>query len=224
MALEKKDGANLRKRYPLFVEGGMILALLILIAAFRFQWGTGEKKTFAMNEQETVDIKEVKQTQQKKKPPPPPRPPVPIEKPDDEVLENEDLDFDATLDLNESLTKTADKKAPPEPDEGEEEKEEVVPFAVIEQKPKMVGGTEALYEEVEYPQFAKRADITGTVYLQFTVQKDGSLTDMKVLRSPHESLSKEAIRAIKAMEFEPGRQRKEPVKTRMSQRVTFELN
>jgi protein TonB len=224
MALDKKDGANLRKRYPLFVEGGLILALLVLIAAFRFTWDSGQKKTFDMNEQETVDIKEVQQTQQKKKPPPPPRPPVPIEKPDDEVLENEDLDFDSSLDLDETLTKTTEREAPPEPDEGEEEKEEVVPFAVIEEKPQMVGGRKALYEEVSYPDFAKRANITGTVYLQFTVQKDGSLTDMEVLRSPHESLSKEAIRSVKAMEFKPGKQRKEPVKTRMSQRVTFELN
>lgn len=224
MALEKKDGANLRKRYPLFVEGGLILALLILIAAFRFQWGSGPKKTFDMNEQETVDIKEVKQTKQKKEPPPPPRPPVPIEKPDDQVLEDQNLDFDASLELDESLTKTTQKESPPEPDKGKEEKEEVVPFAVIEEKPQMVGGTEALYEEVEYPKFAQRANITGTVYLQFTVQKDGSLTDMKVLRSPHESLSKEAIRAVKAMEFTPGKQRKEAVRTRMSQRVTFQLN
>ena len=220
MALRKEDNANLRKRYPLFVEGGLILALLILIGAFRFNWDAGPKKTFQVQEQETVDIKEVQQTQQKKKPPPPPRPPVPIEKPDDQVLENEDLNFDATLDLNETLKKPQKNQAPPEP---KKEKEEVIPFAVIEEKPKMVGGTKALYEEIEYPSFAKRANITGTVYLQFIVDKQGNPKDITVLRSPAEVLSKEAIRALKQMTFTPGKQRKQPVEVRMSQPVTFQL-
>ena len=221
MALRKEDKANLRKRYPIYVEVGMIAALLLLILAFRFQWGSGPKKTFKVDEQETVEIKEVKQTQQKKQPPPPPRPPVPIEKPDDQVLENENLDFDATLDLNETLSEPQQNTAPPEPKK--KEKEEVVPFAVIEEKPKLKGGQKALYEALEYPSFAKRANIEGTVFLQFVVTKKGQVKDIKVLRSPHEALEKAAIEAMKQMEFTPGKQRKQPVEVRMSQPIRFKL-
>lgn len=220
MALRKEDSANLRKRYPIYVEVGMIAALLILILAFRFDWGSGPQKTFAMDEQETVDIKEVKQTQQKKQPPPPPRPPVPIEKPDDEVLEDENLDFDATLDLEETLQEPQQNTMP---EESEEEEEEVVPFAVIEEKPEMKGGQEALYDALEYPSFAKRANIEGTVFLQFVVDKQGNVKNIQVLRSPHEALAKAAIEAMKQMEFTPGQQRKEPVEVRMSQPIRFQL-
>lgn len=220
MGLRKEDDANLRQRYPIYVEIGMIAALLILITAFRIGWGGGPQKTFDMNEQETVNIKEVQQTQQKKQPPPPPRPPVPIEKPDDQVLENENLDFDATLDLNETLTKTTNKM-PEQPKE--EEKEEVVPFAVIEEKPQLKGGQEALYDALEYPSFAKRANIEGTVFLQFVVDKQGNVKDVTVLRSPHEALAKAAIEAMKQMSFTPGKQRKQPVEVRMSQPIRFKL-
>ena len=222
MPLQKKDGANLRKRYPIYVEVGMIAALLLLIGAFRFQWGSGPQKTFQVQEQSTVDIKEVKQTKQQKQPPPPPRPPVPIEKPDDQVLDKENLDFDATLDLSESLQKTQKESAPPEPDK-EKEEEEVVAFAVIEEKPQLKGGQEWIYEHIEYPSFAKKANIQGTVFLQFVVTKTGDVKNIEVLRSPHEALSKEAIRVMKKATFTPGKQRKEPVEVRMSQPIRFKL-
>ena len=221
MALRKEDNANLRKRYPIYVEVGMIAALSILILAFRFEWGSGPTKTFEMEEQQTVDIKEVQQTQQKKQPPPPPRPPVPIEKPDDQVLENENLDFDATLDLNETLTEQPENTAPPEPEEPE--KEEVIPFAVIEDKPQLKGGQEWIYENLDYPKFAQRAGIEGRVILQFVVDKQGNVKDVTVLQSPHEVLSEEAIRVMKKAEFSPGMQRKKPVEVRMSQPIVFRL-
>lgn len=221
MALRKEEDADLRKRYPIYVEVGMIVALLILITAFRVGWGGGPTKTFQMDEQETVDIKEVKQTQQQKKPPPPPRPPVPIEKPDDQVLENENLDFDATLDLEETLQDPQQNQMPEQPKE--EETDEVVSFAVIEDKPQLKGGQEWIYENIEYPSFAKRANIQGTVFLQFVVTKKGNVKDITVLRSPHEALSKEAVRVMKQAKFEPGRQRKKPVEVRMSQPIRFKL-
>lgn len=221
MALKKEEGADLRKRYPIYAEVGMIVALLLLILAFRWDWGSGPKKTFDMSEQETVDLKEVKQTQQKKKPPPPPRPPVPIERPDDEVLEDDNLDFDATLNLEETLTEQEPTPMPEQPKQ--EEKDEVVPFAVIEDKPKLKGGQEWIYDNIEYPRFAKRANIEGTVYLQFVVDKQGNVRELTVLRSPNEVLSKEAMRVMRQAKFEPGRQRKKPVEVRMSQPVKFKL-
>jgi protein TonB len=223
MAVKKKDGANLRKRYPIYVEVGMIVALLLLIGAFRFNMGSAPKKTFTVQEQSTVDVKEVEQTTQQKQPPPPPRPPVPIEKPDDQVLEDENLDFDRTLDLNESLQKTTNNDAPPPEPKGDQEKE-VVDFAVIEDKPEMKGGQEALYDALNYPSFAKNANIEGTVFLQFTVTTKGNVKDVKALRSPHEALTEAAIAAMKKMTFSPGKQRKEPVEVRMSQPIRFKLN
>jgi protein TonB len=144
---------------------------------------------------------------------------VPIEKPDDEVLEDQNLDFDATLDFDEPLQEQPKNTAPPAPEP--EQEEEVIPFAVIEEKPEYIG--EGPQARAEYPDFARRAGIEGVVYLQFIVDKQGNVKNIEVLRSPNETLEEEAIRALKATTFTPGKQRKQPVEVRMSLPVRFKL-
>ncbi len=217
MALRKEDKADIRKRYPLYVEIGMIAALVLLIAAFRINYNPGSDVQFVMDEQDVVEIEEIQQTEQEVQPPPPPTPPVPIEVPDDAVLEDTEVDWDATLDFDEPLEQT-----PPPPPEPEPEPEQEI-FMVVEQQPEMIGGMEALYDEIEYPDFARRAGIEGRVFVQFVVDQEGNVTNPTVLRSPHEMLSEEALRVIQMMQFTPGMQRGEAVLVRMSIPITFEL-
>lgn len=220
MALRKEESADMRKRYPIYVQVGMIIALLLLIGAFRIHLESDSDFQAVTQEQEVVEMEEIQQTEQEVKPPPPPKPPVPVEVPNDQVLEDQDVDFDATLDFEESLEPTP----PPPPEDEEEEEQEPEIFMVVEEQPEMIGGQEALYEEVEYPEFARKSGIEGTVYLQFVVDENGNVTQPTVLRSPHKLLSEEALRVIQQMKFTPGKQRGKAVKVRMSQPIRFKLN
>jgi protein TonB len=218
MALRKKEGADLRSQYPLYVEIGLVLALTILIVAFRVDMRAQSSFKVQMEEQETVDMKQIQQTQQEKEPPPPPKPPVPQEVPNNEVIEDQDVDFDASLDMDESL----DTSAPP-PDDSEEEEEEQEIFMVVENQPELIGGMKALQESVTYPDFAKKAGIEGRVIVQFVVDEKGNVTNPKVVRGVHKLLNEEAIKAVKDQKFKPGKQRGKPVKVQMSLPVTFRL-
>jgi protein TonB len=218
MALRKKDEANLRNEYSIWVEVGLVLTLVILITAFRFNLQAEDDFKVELEEQEVVQMEEVQQTKQEVKPPPPPKPPVPVEVPNDEIIEDSDVDFDASLDLSESLDTS---EGPPEPPEEEEEEEEEI-FVVVENQPDC-GGVAALQKEVKYPEFAKKAGIEGRVFIQFVVDESGNVTNPRVTRGVHKLLDQEALRAVKTLQCEPGKQRGEAVKVQMSLPVTFRL-
>lgn len=218
MALRKTDNADLRSEYSIWIEVGMVITLVVLITAFRFNVQTEQDFEVQLEEQETVQMEEVQQTEQEVKPPPPPKPPVPVEVPNDEIIEDSDVDFDASLDLSESLDTSSGPPAPPE--EEEEEEEEI--FVVVEQQPDC-GGIAALQNEVKYPEFAKKAGIEGRVFLQFVVDESGNVTSPRVTRGVHKLLDQEALRAVQTLQCTPGKQRGESVKVQMSLPVTFRL-
>ncbi len=219
MPVRKNDDANLRKRYPIYIEIGLVVSLLLLILAFRVNLQKSNTFQVQMEEQEVVEMEEVQQTKQEVKPPPPPRPPVPVEVPNDEVIEDEALDLDASLDLDEPMQNN--QPPPPPPEEEEEEEQEV--FIVVEEKPELIGGMKALQSEVSYPEFAKKAGIEGRVFVQFVVDENGNVQNPRVTRGVHKLLDQEAIRAVKQMKFKPGKQRGQAVKVQMSLPVTFRL-
>lgn len=212
----KKASADLRKQYPIYAQVGMVIALLILILAFRANLQSGDSFEVVLEEQETVDIEEIEQTQQEEEPPPPPRPPVPEVVPDDEIIEDEEIDWDMSIDPDEDLT----DRGPPQEEE-EEEEDEI--FVVVEDDPELIGGMAALQEEVNYPDFARQAGIEGTVFVEFVVNPQGQVENPQVTRGVHRLLNEEAVRAVRQMEFEPGMQRGEPVNVRMSLPVRFQL-
>jgi protein TonB len=221
MPVRKSDKANLRQWYPIYVQIGAVLTLLILIGFTRADFSPEAEFEAVVEEQEVVQMEEIQQTKQEVKPPPPPKPPVPVEVPNDEIIEDEDVDFDASLDLSESLDTS---QGPPPPDTGgEEEEEEPEIFVVVEQQPQMIGGQQALYKEISYPDFARKANIEGQVILQFVVDENGNVSAVQVLRGVHKLLDEEAVRAIKKMKFKPGKQRGQSVKVRMTQPVRFRL-
>ena len=218
MALRKTEKADLRKRYPLFVEIGMILTLGILIVAFRVDLTVDDSFNVPMMEQEVVQMEEILQTQQIEKPPPPPRPPVPVEVPNEEILEDEALDLDAFLDLEE----TVDLPPPPPPAEAVEEPEPEI-FVIVEEPPELIGGLPGLQSKISYPEIAKKAGVEGRVFLQFIVDEQGNVTDPIVTRGIGAGCDEEAIKAILASKFTPGKQRGKAVKVKMSLPVTFKL-
>ncbi len=102
-------------------------------------------------------------------------------------------------------------------------------FEVVEQNAQFPGGEEACYkwlsEHIKYPAVCQEQGIQGRVFVSFVVNKDGSIVDVKVMRSPDENLSKEAERVVKQMpKWKPARQGNKTVRSRFNLPVMFRLN
>jgi protein TonB len=195
-------------------------ALLLLVLALRLPTGSGASDFTAVEAaQEVVAMQEIVPTKQETTPPPPPAPPVPVEVANDVIIEDE-VDFDATLDFEETL-EVAGPPAPSEGDAPPEEEPEV--FVAVEQMPEIIGGRAQLMSDVNYPRFAVKAGIQGTVVVQVVVEADGSVRDPQVVRSAGALLDEAAVEAVMKQRFRPGKQRDRPVPVRMAIPVSFRL-
>ena len=111
----------------------------------------------------------------------------------------------------------------------EEVEEEAIPFELIKQKPSFQGGdanefSKWVNSKLVYPEIAKENGVQGRVTLQFTVEADGRVTNVLVLRGVDESLDKEAVRVVQmSPRWTPGRQRDRAVKVTYTFPVIFEL-
>ena len=221
MPVRKSESADLRKRYNIFVQLGLIASLVILLILFTVNYQSDQDFQIAEEQQEIVQVEEIEQTRQIEKPPPPPKPPAPVEVPDEDVDEEIDLDLDMDLDLNDAPT---DLPPPPPPpaDEPEPEPEPEI-FVIVENPPELIGGLEGLQQRITYPELARRAGIEGTVFVQFVVDENGRVNDPVCVRDPGGGTCDEALKAVRASEFKPGKQRGKPVKVRFSLPVKFRL-
>lgn len=110
---------------------------------------------------------------------------------------------------------------------GQSEDETV--YTTVEKMPEFPGGQQAmnryLSEDLRYPVIAQENGIQGRAICQYIVNKDGSISDVKILRSAGDpSLDKEAIRLIKAMpKWNPGKQNGKPVRVQCTTQVRFSL-
>jgi len=214
MVREKAPEADLRRTYrKVFGICTTISFLLhtgvaVIFPTFDSDASNRQKKQIVI---ETVDIPE---TRQIKRPPPPPRPAVPIETesddvPDDVTIESTDLDFDDAM---------VDLPPPPPPGEAEEEEEEILEFYMVEQKPELVHSVAP-----SYPEIARKAGLTGKVFLKFLVDKGGRVSNVTVLRG-QEIFRQSAIDAIMQFKFKAAQQNDKPVAVWMTQPITFRLN
>jgi len=108
-----------------------------------------------------------------------------------------------------------------------EEKKEVANkvFDVVEQQPSFNGNlNQYLSDNIKYPVVAQENGVQGRVIVQFVVERDGSITDVKVVRSVDPSLDKEAVRVVKSMpRWSPGKQNGQAVRVRFTLPVLFRL-
>ncbi len=215
--MHKKPGSDLKKHYTIFLEAGLILVLLLFIVAMRVEWRDTGENIDLTQEQEVVEMEEVIQTEQEKKPPPQ-RPRVPVEVPNDEIIEDQEINLDADMELDERL----DTPPPLEEGEGEEEEGEDY-FEAVGHMPEPIGGVEGIHDRINYPERARRAGIEGTVHVRFFVNKNGEVEDPKVVRGLEGGCNEEALRVIRETKFKPGMQRGRPVKVLMGQTVHFRL-
>ena len=124
-----------------------------------------------------------------------------------------------------TILKAVEEIAAPEPPKHEEENKV---FDVVEQMPAFPGGQAALMQylssHVKYPAVAEENGISGRVTVQFVVERDGSVTDVRTMKSVDPSLDREAERVVKSMpKWIPGKQNGSPVRVKYFVPVVFRL-
>ena len=155
-------------------------------------------------------------------------------KPEEELKSQDDLNKSKTAigsfdvkgndDATGEVLKAKEVIAQPEPPKEEETKV----FDVVEQMPSFPGGQAALMSylsnNIKYPQIAMENGVQGRVVCTFVVERDGSITDIRVVRGVDPSLDKEAIRVLKSMpHWIPGKQNGSAVRVKFTVPVTFKL-
>ena len=219
MPLPKSDRVDLRSRYTILVQIGLIAALLLLVSLFSVEFQAEPSFQVIENEPELIHPVDIEPTEHIMKPPPP-KPPAPIEVPEEEVADDIDIEIENTFDPTEPI---ALPSLPPPADEPEPEPEEPEIFVIVENPPELIGGLEGLQQRIQYPELARRAGIEGTVFVQFVVDEQGNVQDPVCVRDPGGQTCEEALRAVRTSKFKPGRQRGQPVKVRFSLPVKFRL-
>lgn len=228
MEIKKSDKANLENKKLMFLEIGMIVALLVVF--FAFEWTTKETNvdalvdtTVAIEEEEIISI------ETNTPPPPPQTPDIPVLSDQIDIVEDDvkvdDIIINTEDDANQGV-EIVDYVAQVEEEVVEEE---AIPFQLVEKQPSFKGGgpnefTKWVNQRLVYPEIAKENGVQGRVTLQFTVEKDGSVTNVKVLRGVDASLDKEAVRVVSSSpKWTPGRQRDRAVKVTYTFPVIFQL-
>lgn len=230
MEIKKSYKASLENKKLLFTEIGLVIALGIVYGAFN--WSSREAKVAALEDTTQVVIEEEMVAIQNELPPPPPEAPnIPvlsdqIDIVDDDIKLDDDLFINTEDDANLGVDILDYKEATVEEEEVEEE---AIPFQLVEQKPSFNGGdanefSKWVNSRLVYPEIAKENGVQGRVTLQFTVEADGRVTNVRVLRGVDESLDKEAVRVVSSSpKWKPGRQRDRAVKVTYTFPVIFQL-
>lgn len=229
MEAKKSPKADLEKKKGLYLEIGLVVILAAALVAFNIKSYDKEAKTGMQRMVEDIIEEEVIQTVEETTPPPP-EPEVP-----EVVTEVVVVDNDAKienelgiLDMGDNANKAAETFTPVETTiEQEVEDEEV--FVFVEEVATFPGGEDALYEylqkEIQYPNQARDGNIEGKVYVRFVVEKDGSITNIRIMRDIGGGCGEEAKRVVKGMpKWKPGKQRGRAVRSEFTLPVNFQLS
>ena len=221
MELKKTEEASLeRKKVSLFLLGLLTSTILIFLALNVNSANIGERDLPAEKagmEDEIIEMVVLENIV----PPPPPPPPEP-EPEVIEVVDNKkeikEEEIVKVTNVDEDIVLFEEPEAP--------KVEEI--FTVVEKQPSFPGGEAKLFEylgkNIKYTEMAKEASIRGKVYIQFVVEKDGSITDVKIIRGLGSGLDEIAKKAVRKMpKWEPGEQRGKPVRVRFVLPVNFTL-
>lgn len=230
MEVKKSEKASLENKRLLFTEIGFVVALIAIY--FAFNWSSTEKEVATLEtEVANVEVEDMVPITQETPPPPEAAPKIPILsdqidvvddniKVDDNMFQNLEDDANSGVEIMDYI-----ESAPEE----ETVEEEAIPFQLVEEKPSFNGGdanefSKWVNSKLVYPEIAKENGVQGRVTLQFTVNTDGTVSNVKVLRGVDSSLDKEAVRVVTSSpKWKPGKQRDRAVKVTYTFPVIFQL-
>lgn len=228
MEIKKSPNADLKNRKLLFIEIGFVVALLITLGAF--EWTSKEKKEATLTAENTELVEEeIIPITQDTPPPPPEAPKIPVLSDQIDIVDDNIEVDDNIMNLEDDSNMAVEIKEYIEEVQEEVVEEEAIPFQLVEEKPKFQGGDANAFsawvaKNLNYPEIAKENGVQGRVMLQFTVNPNGSVSDVKVLRGIDPSLDKEAVRVVSSSpKWTPGRQRDRAVKVTYTFPVIFQL-
>ncbi|MCR4873396.1 MAG: energy transducer TonB [Bacteroidales bacterium] len=227
MVTKKTDKGNLENKRGLFALVGFALVLGLVYAGFELFASEDRAPAFELVDDDLITVvdDDVLATDQTPPPPPPQQPQqqeVIFRLVDDNVHVDMDISFDVDIMPDDVI---------PEVDEQDVE---LVDEAPIEEPPELwtdempeyPGGPEALNafltREIQYPEVARTNGITGTVLIEFIVEKDGRVSNAKVKVPLFPECDKEAVRGVMAMpKWKPGKKNGKPVRCFYQVPVTY---
>ena len=229
MEIKKSEKASLENKRLLFTEIGFVIALLVVWGAFEYT--TKEKKVASLtNDQVVVDIEDMVPITEETPPPPEAAPKIPVLSDQIDIVDDDiKLEDDTFMSLEDDANMGVEIMDYVEQVEEEVVEEEAIPFQMVEEKPKFNGGdanefSKWVNQRLVYPEIAKENGVSGRVMLQFTVNPDGSVTNVKVVRGVDPALDKEAVRVVSSSpKWTPGKQRDRAVKVSYTFPVIFQL-
>ena len=228
MEIKKSEKASLENKKLLFIEIGLIISLLITYVAF--EWTSKETNTSMLEDNTEILVEEeIISTNMETPPPPPAAPKMPVLSDQIDIVDDEiELEDDMFMNLEDDASLGVEIMDYVEVEE-EVVEEEAIPFQLVEEKPSFQGGDANQFSKwvnsrLVYPEIAKENGVQGRVTLQFTVEKDGSVTKVRVLRGVDPSLDKEAVRVVSmSPKWKPGKQRDRAVPVTYTFPVIFQL-
>ena len=228
MEIKKSEKASLENKKLLFIEIGLVVSLAITL--FAFEWTSTETETALLEDTTEILVEEeIISTQMDTPPPPPAAPKIPILSDQIDIVDDEiEIEDDMFMNLEDDASLGVEIMDYVEVEE-EVVEEEAIPFQLVEEKPSFQGGDANQFSKwvnsrLDYPEIAKENGVQGRVTLQFTVEKDGSVTKVKVLRGVDPSLDKEAVRVVSmSPKWKPGKQRDRAVPVTYTFPVIFQL-
>lgn len=228
MEIKKTPKADLENRRTLYNEIGLVVALLVVWGAFSYS--TKEKAVASLGEDtQVVEVEDMVPITQETPPPPPEAPKIPVLSDQIDIVEDDIKVDDNFMSLEDDANLGVEIMDYVEEVKEEVVEEEAIPFQLVEEKPSFNGGdanefSKWVNSKLQYPEIAKENGVQGRVTLQFTVNPDGSVSNVKVLRGVDSSLDKEAVRVVSmSPKWKPGKQRDRAVKVTYTFPVIFQL-
>ncbi|OIP02215.1 MAG: hypothetical protein AUJ98_01965 [Bacteroidetes bacterium CG2_30_33_31] len=224
MEIKKSEKANLEHVRSIFILIGLVFSLSIMWWAFEYKSYDKVKNVFentaAMQDEQDVVVQTARNE------PPPPPPPQQQTTVINIVKDNVDVDID--LDISSEMDENASIEDAPVKQTVETDVKEEEIFVFVEENAGYVGGEDArikyLMDNIKYPIMAKESSIQGTVYLKFVVEKDGSVSNVTVLRGIGGGCDDEAVRVLKSMpKWKPAKQRGRAVRVWFNMPIKFTL-
>lgn len=217
MEIKKTPKADLENRRTLYTEIGLVVALLVVWGAFSYS--TKEKAVASLGEDTmVVEVEDMVPITQETPPPPPEAPKIPVLSDQIDIVEDDIKVEDNFMSLEDDANLGVEIMDYVEEVKEEVVEEEAIPFQLVEEKPSFNGGdanefSKWVNSKLQYPEIAKENGVQGRVTLQFTVNPDGTVSNVKVLRGVDSSLDKEAVRVVSmSPKWKPGKQRDRAVK------------
>ncbi len=225
MDVKKERQQSYEEKRPLFMMIGLTISLFLVVLGIN--WKFYDKTELVDLGQVENDFEEVLEVPPSLQPPPPPPKKLEVftlkEVDDNKVIEELQIQIDVETTEDMEVEQVIYE---PVFEEVEEEVEEI--FTIVEEQPSFPGGISKFYEyvanSIEYPSSARRLNITGRVFVKFVIEKDGTVTDVQVIKGIGAGCDEEARRVIEATpNWNPGKQRGRNVRVYMTVPIMFKL-